>query len=523
MKKMFALILAIVMVMGLATTAFAAEEIETGSITINGAHTEYTYEIYKILDLYSFNKNPDSESYGAYSYKVNATWKDFFATEYCQKYFAVNADGYVSLVEGNTLQADIAAFAQEALKWAKDNSITPEKSTNNEDDYTTGTSNGVDYIKFSNLPLGYYLIDSDVGALCGLTTTDKDASVLAKNNPPTQEKQVKEDSTDTWGESNTADIGQVVEYRVIIDVHTGAENYVFHDYMDAGLTFDATSVKVYLAEPGSAGTGTDTVELVNTDDVTYYKVKSGENLTSCSTKTGEKCSVCGAKHEDCTFEIAFTDAAIAKFNTNDKIIIYYSAALNENALIADDANTNKSRLEYGEGYCSGWDDTKTYTYSIDIVKTNGVNTLIDGAKFEIYDVAENGTALKFVQLADGSYRRATEDDTNTVTEIEVKNGKVTVSGFDNGTYYLEETVAPVGYNKLSSRQSFTISGKNLSAYFSEDNIYTTGSGVWVVNQTGTMLPETGGMGTTLFYVFGVVLVAAAGILLVTKKRMTAEN
>lgn len=518
MKKMFALILAIVMVMGLATTAFAAEEIETGSITINGAHTEYTYEIYKILDLYSFNKNPDSESYGAYSYKVNETWKDFFATEYCQKYFAVNDADYVSLVEGNTLAADIAAFAQEALKWAKDHNITPEKSTKNEGDYTTGTTNDVDYIKFSNLPLGYYLIDSDVGALCGLTTTDKDASVLAKNNPPTQEKQVQEDSTGYWGDENTADIGQTVNFRATIQVHTGAQNYIFHDYMEEGLTFDASSVKVELVEPGAAGTGTTTIAL---EAGTDYVLNTADDLT-CSTKTGDSCSVCGTEHEGCTFEIAFTNAGIAKFNTNDKIIIYYSAVLNENAKISD-ANVNKSRLEYGEGYCSGWDDTKTYTYSIDIVKTNGVNTLIDGAKFEIYDVAEDGTALTFVKLEDGSYRRATADDEETVTEIEVKNGKVTVSGFDNGTYYLEETVAPVGYNKLSSRQSFTISGKNLSAYFSEEGVYTTGSGVWVVNQSGTMLPETGGMGTTLFYVFGVVLVAAAGILLVTKKRMTAEN
>lgn len=523
MKKAFALILAIVMVMGLATTAFAeeneavAETTEVGSITINGAHTDYTYEIYKILDLESYDK-----ASGAYSYKVNETWKEFFETEYCKNYFAVNADGYASLVEGNTLQTDIVAFAQAALQWAKDNEVDPEKSTKTEGDYTTGTSNNVDYIKFSDLALGYYLIDSDVGALCGLTTTDKDAYILAKNNPPTQEKQVKEDSTTNWGDSNTADIGQVVEYRAIIDVHTGAENYVFHDYMDDGLTFDATSVKVYLAEPGDAGNGTNTVELQNTTTVTYYEVKSGVDLT-CSTKTGEKCSVCGAKHEDCTFEIVFTAAAMEMLNTNDKITITYSATLNENAVIHDQANTNRSRLEYGEGYCTGWDETETRTYSIDIVKTNGVNTLIDGATFEIYDVVEGGTAIKFVKLADGSYRRATDDDTDTVTEIEVKNGKVTVSGFDNGDYYLEEIVAPVGYNKLSSRQKFTISGVNLSAYFSDDGIYTTGSGVQVVNQSGTMLPETGGMGTSLFYVIGIILVAGAAVLLVTKKRMNAKN
>ena len=116
-----------------------------------------------------------------------------------------------------------------------------------------------------------------------------------------------------------------------------------------------------------------------------------------------------------------------------------------------------------------------------------------------------------------TYRRARADETG--VEILVKDGKVRLVGFDNGTYYLEEIAPPVGYNKLSTRQVFTISDGNLDAVFN-DGIYSTGSGVHVVNKSGSMLPETGGLGTTLFIVIGSVLALGTGVLLVTKKRMS---
>ena len=124
----------------------------------------------------------------------------------------------------------------------------------------------------------------------------------------------------------------------------------------------------------------------------------------------------------------------------------------------------------------------------------------------------------YVWDADGNpmYRRARADETG--GPIVVKDGKVTVVGFDNGIYYLEETVAPDGYNKLTARQEFTIADGNLDSIFN-GNIYSTGSGVHVVNKTGSMLPETGGMGTTMIYILGAVMVLGAGVLLVTKRRM----
>lgn len=116
-----------------------------------------------------------------------------------------------------------------------------------------------------------------------------------------------------------------------------------------------------------------------------------------------------------------------------------------------------------------------------------------------------------------TYRRAREDEPG--VEIVVKNGKVRVVGFDNGTYYLEETVSPEGYNKLTARKDFTIADKNLDAKF-ELGIYSTGTGVHVVNKTGNMLPETGGFGSTMFITLGGLVVLACGVLLFAKKRMS---
>ena len=192
--------------------------------------------------------------------------------------------------------------------------------------------------------------------------------------------------------------------------------------------------------------------------------------------------------------------------------------LNRNAVVAQDGNPNETWLDYGEDHHTTHDSTKTFTFGFDIIKTDSQNKLIDGAEFKIYDAAEGGNEVAVVRMDDGvTYRRARTDETG--VSIVVKDGKVRVVGFDNGTYYLEETVSPAGYNKLTARQKFIIADGNLDSIFNGE-IYSTGSGVHVVNKSGSMLPETGAMGTTLFITFGMIAVLGAGVLLVTKKRMS---
>ena len=481
MKKIISLILSLVLLASLSVTVFA-DEPETGSITINGVNDSTTYEVYKLLDLESYDSGA-----GAYSYKANAAWAAFFATDEAKAYMATDADGYVTWAAAEDDDTK-AAFAKKALAYAKANGIAPTKSSDNAGEFVITESIG----KFANLELGYYLIDSTVGALCGLTTTNPDASINAKNGIPTVDKQVNEDSTGQWGANNTADIGQTVEYRVTVNVHAGAENYILHDAMENGLTFKGVT-KIEHVVPG---TGTQDVA------TTLYEVKTDANVIS----------------DGCDFEVHFSKEFCDELETNDKIIVSYTAMLNRNAVISGAGNVNTAWLSFGEGHESNRDSVTTYTFGIDIVKTDSANKLIDGAQFKIYDAANDGNEVAVVLMDDGvTYRRARDDEQGIA--IVVKDGKVRVVGFDNGTYYLEETVAPDGYNKLSARQKFIVSDSNLDAVFNND-IYSTGSGVHVVNKTGSMLPETGGLGTVLFTVFGAIIVLATGAILITKKRMS---
>ena len=481
MKKIIAMAIVIALVLSLSVSAFAAGE--KGSITINGASADNTYEIYRIMDLKGYDKTS-----GAYSYKADPAWAGFFATAEALTYVSVDADGYITWKAAED-DDTVAAFAKAALAWGQANGITPVRSTKNAADWTEGTnSDGKRTVKFSNLELGYYLIDSTMGALCGLTTTNPDASINAKNGSPTIDKQVKEDSTGNYGGSNTADIGQVVEFRITINVHAGAQGYILHDTMSEGLTF-----------------GNDvTVQHVIPDHDTHAV---GASLFTVTTSTGD----------GCTFHVVFSQELCDKLETNDKLLVYYTATLNEKAIVAGEGNSNTAKLEYGENHETTEDKTQTFTYGFDLVKTDSQNTLLDGAGFRIYDAATGGNEIKVKKQADGTYKQfkgAGEGDV-----IMVKDGKVWVDGLDNGTYYLEEVITPAGYNQLTSRQKFIIADSNLNAVFNS-GIFSTGSGVHVVNKTGTMLPETGGMGTVLFITFGTIVVLGTGVLLVTKKRMS---
>ncbi len=507
MKKLVSLLLALVMVFSLAAAAFAddnvslVDEDETGSITINGIAADTTYEIYRLLDLESYNRDS-----GVYSYTVNAAWSAFFATDAAKAYFTVDEQGYATWTAENEANPTVAAFAQLALAYAKENGIAPVKSSENSGEFSiTGTEG-----KFSDLVLGYYLVDSSAGALCGLTTADPDASINAKNGTPIVDKQVQEDLTGNWGDKNTADIGQIVNFKSIIHVAPGAENFVLHDNMSDGLTFVHNTAD---------GRGVTEIKLTNSLGVTTTLTEGDEYTVEVAGVT-----------DDCDFEVKFADDYVATLKPNDRIEVFYNAMLNRHAVVGDAANPNETWLDYGEEKHTTHDTTETFTFSIDIIKTDSSNKLIDGAEFRIYDAATGGNEIEVVLLLDANdenpfldaqgnpvYRRARADETG--VPIVVKDGKVTVVGFDNGVYYLEETKTPAGYNQLAGRQEFTIADKNLDSVFN-DGIYSTGSGVHVVNKSGTMLPETGAMGTTMFIIFGTFVVLGTGVLLVTKKRMS---
>lgn len=481
-KKIAGLLLALVMIFAMTAPAFAADE--TGSITITNAIVGQTYTVYQVLDLESY----DAET-RAYSYKAAEAWSAFINSDAIKGvYVTVDDQGYVSWVEG----ADAEAFAKLAQAYAAENSVTAQGSKKAEATAADPEATRV-ALEFAGLDLGYYLVDTTMGTLCSLDTTNPDVEMTEKNPTVTIDKEVQEDSTGEWGDENTAEVGDTVEYRTFIYAQKGAQNYVLHDKMAEGLTLNQDSIVVTVAgaqEPMTVGT---------------------EYTVAFDTADG------------CDFEITFAQSYLDTITAETEILVTYDAVLNENAVVYPESNNNDTKLDWGEENSTEWDTTKTYTFKFDLVKTNDSNELLEGAKFELYTAETEGEKIALVKEEEGVYRIATDEEiaAEGFESAVIEGSQVLVKGMDaNTTYWLEETEAPAGYNKLAARVKVEIKEENLDANVLE-GVYQDG-GVHVINKAGTELPETGGIGTTIFYVLGGILVLAAVVLLVTKKRMS-EN
>ena len=488
-RKLATLLLALVMVLSLATTAFADGG---GTITVKNIVNDADYTIYRLFDLESYAGSDEND---AHSYKVAEKWANYFTDDAeGRDYFDVDGNGYVTAKAG----ANLVEFTQNALAYATTNEIVND-----------GTKKGTgEEIQFTGLDLGYYLVDSSVGALCALTTTDPDGEVIEKNANPTLDKEVKEG--DSWGETSDASIGDEVEFRATITVQGVAKDYVMHDKMDDGLTYkEVTSVTL------------------NGNVVT----ESGNYEVVLSTA------------DQCTFEVKFSETFCASLKSGDEIVVYYKATLNDNAIVKEPENNN-AHLEYKDnnGATHNTEDSnpKTYTWELPVLKyANGsTDTPLAGAKFSLYTDQTCTNVVKFHEVKkDGETTVYRVDTDGIVTVITTDTtGRFKIEGLDSGTYYLKEIEAPAGYNKLNTvvkvvisstpnAADNTLTGKlELVTKNEQDvDVKTEVTEVQVENKSGTELPSTGGMGTTIFYVLGSILVIGAVVLLVTKKRMNAVD
>lgn len=489
MKRVVSTLLALVLVLALAGTAAAAGE---GSINIDNAVKGKTYTIYRIFDLDSH-----SEDYQALNYKVSAKWAAFFAKgAEGLNYVDIDELGYVTWKE----KASAADFAAKAIAFAKAQNIA------NDGQKTADSST----VAFTGLDLGYYLVQSDLGALCSLDTTMPDVTIKEKNSEPTVEKKVKEDSTGAFGKTNDADIGQTVEFETTITVVDGQPmGYVLHDTMSAGLTFNGT-----------------------------VEVKIGDRTLTAGT---DYTLVTKDLTDGCTFEVQFIDDKDGEGNAtgshalkpNDVVTVTYSATVNANAVVGDKGNPNTTKLNYTEGSTTTKEtpESKTYTYvwEFDVLKytmKDSTETPLAGAKFVLYKTVDGKNY--YVKVTDGKVTGWTETKAEgTVFETPDDDGSFTISGLDTDTYYLEEVEAPAGYNKLAAPVKVTITATINTATNVGTATVTYGENstgtVKIENKTGVELPSTGGVGTTIFYVIGGLLMAVAVVLLVTKKKMSATK
>ena len=585
LKKSLAILLAFMLVLTMDVVSFATESY---SITVKNSNTSISMEgnTYSAYKLFNVTYSDVTETGGNYAYTITNEFADFVysytTTNEDGEKVTKNVSGedlinYLATLSNNAEALD--TFAEAALKYATDNYIAAAGTVKAEEGETQAI--------ISVPSAGYYLVagsataggNQTVVAACALTTTDPNADVTVKADAPSIEKKIAEGEDKV--DANTASIGDTVNYELSSKVPNmkGYEKYFFvmNDTLSKGLTYDgdnSMTVKIgdtilvkdegYTVESSTdAATGETTITIVFKNFI-QYKEQVGTAVTVTYTATVNE-----------NANLSATDG-----NTN-KVDLTYSNNPNEQGIGTPD-NPDKP----GEGDATGTtpkDEVKTYVTAIKINKIDGKDSTkkLAGAKFsisgtamkvvitnkEMYKASESGT---YYMLKDGTYTTTpaftdkTSDNYNAnkydsttqkyekvtvvnkdtvATQINTigytdKDGILTFEGLNAGTYTITELVAPEGYNLLKDSITVTITenatmekanwtvtkkvgtGAEETLSAGNDNLFSFN----VENNSGNELPSTGGMGTTLFYVIGGLLVVGAGIALITKKRMNkSEN
>lgn len=507
MKRILAIVCTFVMIISMATGVNAVDNTsaaatigttEKGSITLENAVVGDEYKIYKILSLESYIKDK------AYSYKrTGDAWDTFVNSTEGKMFFETNIDGYVTFksTEGNdTVARKLAIYA---IGYAKKNNVTPTKKATATASSKTETAKVV----FDDLDLGYYVVESTSGTACAITTTDPDATIKDKHDNPSVNKIIEHGGVVKDNHKmNSVNLGETVYFETTINVKKGANNYVLHDTMDPNLE----GFWVYEVYCNLTDAKKKNISLSTTGNEQMVNVRPGAFNSEKPT-------------DGCTFELSFTDLFYTTYRQQidrgelTTIYVKYYATVGNKAPI-NTAMKNTTWLTYGKNNLeTDTSETETYTYGIPVYKYTGSNTPLADAKF-ILSTVENAIETEAIKFTpNGSLYRYTTNQTNgdgTTTLVSPTEGRFEIQGLEAGKYYLKETEAPKGYNKIQKSIMIEILEDGT---IKVDGNPITGD-VRVQNNTGSLLPSTGGMGTTLIYVVGSILVLASGIVLFSKRK-----
>lgn len=508
-RKLASLLLALVMVFALATTAFAQDVPGTGgegSITISNAAKGETYTIYKLFDA---TVSEDGKSI-AYTGKI---------PESLNTYFTADKNGYISATPEAKDGDHMSAELQKALKaWTETEEAAAKVAA-------TAVSDG-SALTFRSLVYGYYVVTTTQGEQAiSVDSTMPNVTIVDKNSS-TPSKLTKTATATATGTDKSFSIGDTVTYTV---------RFKTSNYDGAGE--NAKKIVSYTIE--------DTLpEFLKDVNVTSIIVDNDGDETTTKDQT-----TVTAQFVDKKIVIDWYDEANNKFlyNNGATIIITYTAVVTEKAAIDGAGNTNKVTVKWttegsdqpGPGELK--QEETIYTYAIALKKVNDEGKPLPGAVFQFPFYVEVDADTDGAYIYAGTTAR--EGLTNQITTP--KDGVIVVKGVKAGTYKITETTAPAGYNQLTGSVTVTAvktgqTSTHTIVYLDEngnivntktdkttevkvdiDNIAATA--LVVVNKAGTELPSTGGMGTTIFYVLGSALVLGAVVLLVTKKRMSDAN
>ena len=496
-RKLASLLLALVMVFALAVTAFAQDVAGTGgtgSITISNAAKGETYTIYKLFDA-TVHEDEDGNSI-AYTGTVPESLKTYFTAD---KY------GYISATPAAKDGDNMSEGLKTALKaWAETATAT-----------ATAKSDG-SALNFNGLAYGYYVVTTSQGEqLISVDSTMPSVTIFDKNSSKPTEL------SKTASEHNVS-IGDTVTYTV---------RFKTSNYDGAGT--DANAIVSYTIE--------DTLpEFLSNVTVTSIIVDNDGSDTT----TDDQFNVT-APFTDKKIVIDWYDEAENKFKYDNgaTVTITYNAVVTDTATIDGAGNTNKVTVTWTTeaGNEPGPDRVETeetiFTYAIALKKVNNKGKALSGAEFQFPFYVKSTTDANGAYIYAGT--TAGEGLTNQITTPD--SGVIVVKGVKSGSYEITEVTAPAGYNKLTA--PVTVEAVKTNSTSTHTTVYLDKEGnvveenakvttvkvdidtiaataVVVVNKAGTELPSTGGMGTTVFYVLGAVLVVGAGVLLVTKKRMS---
>jgi len=490
MKKLMVVFVALFMVMSMTNRVEAAElpvgtagEDKTITITTPdglAADDEVTYTVYKVFDA---TTNGTSISYKS----LDGTAPTGFVVDDANNVYlgtttdaATGNEGEIVIKVGGATKYIVPSTAA---------TLTPEQITaittyTGKVEVGTVTITGPKASKTVTVPdFGYYYITTTTGTVVSIDSTNKSAAISDKNSVPQIDKKITGASSyDTAGKNAIAQVGTKVNYEVKITVGKGAKNYVFHDKMDSGLSYNndvAVTPKTDASDPA--------VTIVKNTETA-----SGDTLT-----------------------VTFNDG----IKEGTVITITYSATVTSDALQDDPAN-NTASIDYGNNYNSDVEeDPAVYNAKFTVTKQDGDGQPLAGAGFVIAQTvadtsegaAEGATKTVYYTFANNTITWVDSIDAADVHRSDAQGAVPAFTGLGNGTYTLIEKVVPEGYNKAAD-ETFTVADANVTPA----NLKQTAT---VTNEAGAVLPSTGGIGTTIFYVLGSALVLGAGVILVAKKRI----